>query len=46
MCKKIAAIVSALSAEGWKEGKLTAVVKGLSVAKTVSPGLSAAHGPF
>jgi hypothetical protein len=46
MRKKIAAIVSALSAEGWKEGKLTAVTKGLSIGKTVSPGLDAAHGPF
>ena len=46
MRKKIAQIVSALSSEGWKEGKLTAVTKALSVAKTVSPGLDAAHGPF
>jgi hypothetical protein len=46
MRKKIAGIVSALSAEGWKEGKLTSIVRIASPLKTVAAGLGADHGPF
>ena len=46
MRKKIAQIVSALSAEGWKEGKLTSIVRIASPLKTVAAGLGADHGPF
>jgi len=46
MRKKIAKLVSALSAQYWKEGKLTGVVRGASLFKTVAPGLGPEHGPF
>ncbi len=46
MRKKIKELVDFFTTERWKEGKLTGVVKGLSVGKTVAAGLGAKHGPF
>ena len=46
MRDKIAKLVAVFTKERWSEGKLTGVIKGLSVAKDVAPGLTASHGPF
>ncbi len=46
MRDKIEKLVAVFTKERWSEGKLTGVIKGLSVAKDVAPGLSPAHGPF
>jgi hypothetical protein len=46
MRDKIEKLVAFFTKDRWKEGKLTGVIKGLSVAKDVAPGLSPSHGPF
>jgi hypothetical protein len=46
MRDKIEKLVAVFTKERWSEGKLTGVIKGLSIAKDVAPGLSPAHGPF
>ncbi len=46
MRDKIEKLVAFFTKERWSEGKLTGVIKGLSVGKDVAPGLRPKHGPF
>lgn len=46
MRRQIAEVVDALSAEFWKEGKVTALVRLASIKKPVAAGLKPDHGPF
>ena len=46
MRRKIRAIVKVLSKEFWREGKITAFVRGGSVVKGVAEGLGPDHGAF